>query len=138
MEEDQAERVPIQVSQGCIVASVQVDLTDINVHQLRTDLLARVQTARPRGVILDLSAIAVMDLVDWNNLRRTLDMVNIMGSRPVICGLRPGVVAALSDMDAEVSDLESVFDLDAAFQLLNREIEDKDPDDLEQIVEDDE
>ena len=66
MEEDQAERVPIQVSQGCIVASVQVDLTDINVHQLRTDLLARVQTARPRGVILDLSAIAVMDLVDWN------------------------------------------------------------------------
>ena len=138
MEEDQAERVPMQVSQGCIVASVQVDLTDINIHQLRTDLLAQVQTARPRGVILDLSAIAVMDLVDWNNLRRTLDMVNIMGSRPVICGLRPGVVAALSDMDAEVSDLESVFDLDAAFQLLNCEVDDKDPDSLEQLFEDDE
>lgn len=138
MKEGQAERVPMQVSQGCVVASVQVDLTDVNIRQLRTDLLAQVQTVRPRGVILDLSGITVMDRVDWNNLRRTLDMVNIMGSRPVICGLRPGVVAALSEMDAEVSDLESVLDLDAAFQLLNRDIDEKDPDRLEQLFEDDE
>lgn len=137
MKEGQAERVPMQVSQGCVVASVQVDLTDVNIRQLRTDLLAQVQTVRPRGVILDLSGIAVMDRVDWNNLRRTLDMVSIMGSRPVICGLRPGVVAALSEMDAEVSDLESVLDLDAAFQLLNRDIDEKDPDRLEQLFEDD-
>ena len=138
MEEVQAERVPIQVSQGCLVASVQVDLTEVNVRQLRSDLLARIQVARPRGVILDLSAIAVMDIVDWNNLRRTLDMVDIMGSRPVICGLRPGVVAALSDMDAHVSGLEAVFDLDAAFELLNRDVEDKDPNDLEQVYRDEE
>lgn len=138
MKEGQAERVPMQVSQGCVVASVQVDLTDVNIRQLRTDLLAQVQTVRPRGVILDLSGITVMDRVDWNNLRRTLDMVNIMGSRPVICGLRPGVVAALSEMDAEVSDLESVLDLDAAFQLLNRDLDEKDPDRLEQLFEDDE
>ena len=138
MEEVQAERVPMQVSQGCLVASVQVDLTEVNIRQLRSDLLARIQVARPRGVILDLSAIAVMDIVDWNNLRRTLDMVDIMGSRPVICGLRPGVVAALSDMDAEISDVEAVFDLDSAFELLDRELDDIDPDDPEQILEDDE
>jgi rsbT antagonist protein RsbS len=138
MKEVQAERVPMQVSQGCLVASVQVDLTEVNIRQLRSDLLTRIQIAKPRGVILDLSAIAVMDIVDWNNLRRTLDMVNIMGSKPIICGLRPGVVAALSDMDAEVSDVEAVFDLDSAFELLDRELDDIDPDDPEQILEDDE
>ena len=138
MEEVQAERVPMQVSQGCLVASVQVDLTEVNIRQLRSDLLARIQIARPRGVILDLSAIAVMDIVDWNNLRRTLDMVDIMGSRPVICGLRPGVVAALSDMDAHVSGLEAVFDLVCALVLHKRNVEDKDPNDLEQVYRDEE
>ena len=43
-------------------------------------------------------------------------IVEIMGPRSLLVGLRPGVVSALIDMDADVEGLETAIDLDAAFR----------------------
>lgn len=113
-------RIPLQISNQCLVASIQVDLTDAVLEQFRDDLLRELQARQAHGVILDLSGIEVMDLSDFENIRSTISMAGLMGAQAVVCGLRPGVVASLILLGAETDDLNAVRDLDMAFELLGR------------------
>jgi rsbT antagonist protein RsbS len=111
-------RIPLQISNQCLVASIQVDLTDAVLAQFREDLLRELQARQAQGVVLDLSGIEVMDLSDFENIRSTISMAGLMGAQAVVCGLRPGVVASLILLGAETDDLNAVRDLDMAFELL--------------------
>ena len=114
-------RVPIQMSNNCLVASIQIDLTPGILEQFRNDLLIELQSRRARGVILDLSGIEVMDLSDFENIQSTICMARLMGASAVVCGLRPGVVASLILLGADADDLQAARDLDMAFELLGAE-----------------
>ena len=111
-------RIPLQMSKQCLVASIQVDLTDAVLAMFRDDLLRELQARQPRGVILDLSGIEVMDLSDFENIRSTIAMAGLMGAPAVVCGLRPGVVASLILLGAQTDGLTATRDLDMAFELL--------------------
>ena len=113
-------RIPLQVSNQCLVASIQVDLTDAVLAQFRDDLLTELQARQAKGVILDLSGIEVMDLSDFEDIRSTITMAGLMGAPAVVCGLHPGVVASLILLGAETDQLKAVRDLDTAFELLGK------------------
>ena len=113
------QRIPLQVARGCVVASIQIDLDPEVLRQFRSDLLERVQESRANGVILDVSGIDILDLDDFNGLRRTMEMAKVMGARPILSGLKPGVVSALIDLGADPEGVTSVLNLDDAFRLLD-------------------
>ena len=114
---DAVQRVPLQLTQGCVVASVQVDLEDEVLRRFQTDLLEYVQTTNASGVIIDLSGVEIMDTDDWEAIRRTLAMANLMGARSVVAGLRPGVVAALIELGADAEGIETAHSLDEGLEL---------------------
>ena len=114
-------RIPLQISNQCLVASIQVDLSDEILAQFRDDLLRELQVRQAHGVILDFSGIEVMDLADFDNIRSTISMVELMGAQAVVCGLRPGVVASLILLGAETDKLKAVRDLDMALELLGKQ-----------------
>ncbi len=125
-------RVPMQLSRGCIVASIQVDLSHDVLAQFRSDLLELLQSADASAVILDVSGLAVMDLEEFQALRDTMTMASLMGARTIFAGFRAGVVSALVELDAETDDIEAAFNLDAAFSLLDSaEAVDEEPEDAE-------
>jgi rsbT antagonist protein RsbS len=111
-------RIPLQLIQGCLVASIQVDLTDHVLSRFRQDLLARIGSAHVHGVVLDVSGVEVMDSVDFEMLKTTMTMASIMGATPVIVGLKPGIVSALVDMDVDTRDVRAALNLDDALQML--------------------
>ena len=113
------QRIPLQVARGCVVASIQIDLDPEVLRQFRSDLLERVQESRANGVILDVSGIDILDLDDFNGLRRTMEMAKVMGARPVLSGLKPGVVSALIDLGVDPEGVTAVLNLDDAFRLLD-------------------
>ena len=119
MDGSTANRIPLQMSNNCLVASIQIDLTAGVLEQFRDDLLTELQVRQARGVILDLSGIEVMDLSDFENIRSTISMARLVGAPAVVCGLRPGVVASLILLGAETDELQAARDLDMAFQMLN-------------------
>ena len=112
-------RISLQVSQNCVVASIQIDLSDKILHQFRKDLLERLQSSACTGVILDVSGVEIIDLQDFNALRLTMYMAAVMGAQTVISGLRPGVVSALIELGAEVDGIKAALNLDDAFRLMN-------------------
>lgn len=119
MDETTVNRIPLQTSNHCLVASIQIDLTAGVLEQFRHDLLTELQARHARGVILDLSGIEVMDLSDFENIRSTISMARLMGAPTVVCGLRPGVVASLILLGADTEELHAARDLDMAFKMLN-------------------
>ena len=108
---------------NCVVASIQVDLSEGVLSQFRTDLLAMLQQASAASVILDVSGVEVMDLVEFEALRQTVDMARLMGARTIFSGFRAGVVSALVELDAEVESIDAALNLDAAFDALETEPE---------------
>ena len=113
------QRIPLQVARDCVVASIQIDLNPEVLRQFRIDLLECVQKSRANGVILDVSGIDILDLVEFNGLRSTMEMAKVMGARPILSGLKPAVVSALIDLGADSEGVNAVLNLDDAFQLLD-------------------
>ena len=114
-----AQRIPLQVTRGCVVASIQIDLNPEVLRQFRIDLLECVQKSHANGVILDVSGIDILDLEDFNGLRSAMAMAEIMGARPILSGLKPGVVSALIDLGVDPEGVEAVLNLDDAFRRLD-------------------
>jgi rsbT antagonist protein RsbS len=119
MEQGSIPRVPLQVSRGCVVASIQVDLTDDVLQQFQGDLLSLLSSSGVSHVILDASGIEVMDGEDFDSLAHVMKMAALMGARPIMAGLRPGVVASLIDLDVDVGNVEAALNLDHAFRLVD-------------------
>ena len=123
MQDHNVSRVPLQLVRNCVVASIQVDLSEGVLSQFRTDLLAMLQQSSAASVILDVSGVEVMDLVEFEALRQTVDMARLMGARTIFSGFRAGVVSALVELDAEVESIDAALNLDAAFDALETEPE---------------
>jgi rsbT antagonist protein RsbS len=113
------QRIPLQVARGCVVASIQIDLDPEELRQFRMDLLERLQESGANGVILDVSGIDILDLDDFIGLRKTMEMAKVMGARPILSGLKPGVVSALIDLGVDPEGVTAVLNLDDAFRLLD-------------------
>jgi len=112
------ERIPLQISRECVVASIQVDLDDAVLRKFRDDLLGLLHSSGLVAVILDVSGVDLMDGEDFRALRKIIAMTELMGSRCIVAGLQAGVVASLVELDVDLDDMETVLDLDAAFEAL--------------------
>lgn len=115
IEQKGASNIPLQLSRNCVIASIQVDLTEEVIHQFRKELLAFVQTTGAKGVIIDVSGVDIMDIEDFNALRLTIHMVKVMGAYPILSGLKPGVVSSIIELGAKTDDIEAALNLDEAF-----------------------
>ncbi len=116
-------RIAMQVSRGVVVASIQVDLDEPVLARFQQDLLGLVHETGARGVILDVSGLELLDSEEFAALRRIIAMVALLGAESVLVGLRPGIVAALVELGADVDGLHAAINLDAAFARFEAETE---------------
>ncbi len=123
--------VAMQVSRGVVVASIQVDLDDDVINRFRQDLLDCIHETGSRGVILDVSGLETLDSEELAALRKIMVMTGLMGAESVLVGLRPGVVSALIEVGADIDGLKAAINLDAAFALLEPELEPEPVDEIE-------
>jgi rsbT antagonist protein RsbS len=112
------QRIPLQLSQNCIVASIQVDLSDELLRQFREDLLSLLQSSGADAIILDFSGVEIIDGDEWEAVRGTMTMANLMGARSIVAGLHPGVVSALVELEVDVEDIDAALNLDEALKLM--------------------
>jgi len=124
----------MQVSRGVVVASIQVDLDDDVIARFRQDLLECIHETGSRGVILDVSGLETLDSEELAALRNIMVMTALMGAEPVLVGLRPGVVSALIEVGADIDGLNAAINLDAAFAMLETELEPEPEDEIEPAI----
>jgi rsbT antagonist protein RsbS len=113
--------VPILKQGAILIASVQSALTDSDAERLRFDLMERVSRFRAQGIIVDVTAIDVMDSFAARSLRTIAHMTRLRGADTVIVGLQPEVAFAMVQLGLEFDDMNTALDLEEGLALLNRQ-----------------
>jgi rsbT antagonist protein RsbS len=103
-----------------LIASIQSDLTDSQVLALRDDLSERVGIHRARGIVVDVTALDVIDSFVARSLRSLAVTARLRGASTVIVGIRPDVAIAMVQFDLNLEPLRARLDLDEALSLLDR------------------
>jgi rsbT antagonist protein RsbS len=103
-----------------LIASVQSDLTDSQVVELRDELAERVGRQRVRGVIVDVAALDVIDSFVARSLRSIAITARLRGAETIVVGIQPDVAIAMVQFDLNLEPLRATLDLDEALVLLDR------------------
>jgi len=119
--------VPILKQGPILIASVQAALTDSDTERLRYDLMERVSRFRAQGIIVDVTAIDVMDSFAARSLRTIAHMTRLRGADTVIVGLQPEVAFAMVQLGLVFDDMYTALDLEEGLALLNRRLESRRP-----------
>jgi rsbT antagonist protein RsbS len=114
--------VPILKQGAILIASVQAALTDSDAERLRYDLMERVSQFRAQGIIVDVTAIDVMDSFAARSLRTIAHMTRLRGADTVIVGLQPEVAFAMVQLGLAFDDMNTALDLEEGLALLNRQL----------------
>ena len=117
-------RTPMSVAilrQGdYLIASIQSDLSDRQVLELREELAEMVGRCRARGIVIDVAALDVIDSFVARALRSIVLTARLRGAEAVIVGIRPDVAIAMVQFRLNLGQLRVALDLDEALTLLDR------------------
>ena len=114
--------VPILKQGSILIASVQAALTDSDTERLRQDLMEQVSRFRAQGIVVDVTAIDVMDSFAARSLRTIAHMTRLRGAITVIVGLQPEVAFAMVQLGLAFDDMHTALDLEEGVALLNRQL----------------
>ena len=112
--------VPILKQGPVLIASIQTALTDTDVLQLRDDVMGQVTRHRSRGIIVDVTALDVMDSFVSRSLRGIAHMTRLRGAETVIVGIQPEVAFAMVQLGMQFEDVQTALDLEEGLALLQR------------------
>ncbi|GGK37918.1 STAS domain-containing protein [Nocardia camponoti] len=112
--------VPILKQGTFLIASVQSALTDADTERLQEDLMKQVSRYRATGIIVDVTAIDVMDSFAARSLRTIAHMTQLRGAETVIVGLQPEVAFAMVQLGLTFEDMHTALDLEEGLAWLNR------------------
>jgi len=115
-------QVPILKQGPYLIATIQSALTDADIVQLRDALVEQVGRYRSRGVIIDVTALDVMDSFATGTLRDVAHMVRLRGAETVIVGIQPDVAFAMVHMGLTLEGVTTRLDLEEGLDHLNRNI----------------
>jgi rsbT antagonist protein RsbS len=101
-----------------LVASVQSDLSDSQVLALRDELADRVGRFRARGVVVDVTALDVIDSFVARSLRSIAVAARLRGADTIVVGIQPDVAIAMVQFDLNLQPLRTALDLEEALAIL--------------------
>ena len=104
--------IPILRQGQVLIVSIQAALTDNELIQLRDDLSNQVGRFRATGVIIDVSALDVMDSFATRTLRGIAEVTKLRGAKTVIVGIQPDVAFAMIQLGLSLDDVATGLDLE--------------------------
>ena len=113
-------QVPILKQGSYLIASIQSSLTDNDLCQLREALVDQVGRFRARGLIVDVTALDVMDSFGVRTLRDIAHMTRLRGAETVIVGIQPEVAFAMVQLGLTLKGIATALDLEEGLAFLDQ------------------
>jgi rsbT antagonist protein RsbS len=121
--------VPILKQGDYLIASIQAAMSDADAERLQTDLMDRVGRYRSRGIIVDVTAVDILDSFAARSLRTLAHMTNLRGAQTVVVGIQPDVAFAMVQLGMSFADVHTALDLEEGLAFLNRRVAGRSGDD---------
>lgn len=116
-------RIPILKIEDVLVASIQVALHDASAVQFKDDLLQKIHDTKARGVIIDLTAIDVVDSFIGRMIADIAAMSGLMGARVILTGLQPAVAITLVELGLELQGVLTALNLEKGLALMKNQVD---------------
>jgi rsbT antagonist protein RsbS len=114
--------VPILKQGPILIATVQNALSDSDTELFRERLMQTVTEYRAQGIVVDVTAIDVLDSFAARSLQTVARMTSLRGAHTVIVGLQPEVAFAMVQLGILFEDMDTALDLEEGLALLNRRL----------------
>ena len=120
MIETHQERIPILKIEDFLVTSIQVTLHDELALEFQNDLLRKIERTKAKGLIIDITAIDVVDSFLTRILMDIAGMARLMGVTTVLAGMQPEVAITLVEFGLELDKVHTVLNLEKGLDVLRR------------------
>lgn len=112
------DRVPILKIGDVLLVSIQIDLQDQTVLALQEDLSQRIVATRAHGVIIDITAVDVVDSFIGRMFATIASVSRLMDAETVVVGMRPAVAITLVELGLSLGGVRTALDLEEGMRLL--------------------
>jgi rsbT antagonist protein RsbS len=112
------ERIPILKIGRLLLVSIQVDMHDRLAIALQEDLTTKIATTRAEGVIIDISALEMVDSFIGRMLSNIAGMSKLLGAETVVAGMQPSVAITLVELGHSLRGVRTALSLERGMELL--------------------
>ena len=112
------ERIPILQVGEFLLVSIQVDLHDSLAMSLQDDLTARLVKVRAKGVLIDISALEIVDSFIGRIMGNMASLISMLGAHSVVVGMQPAVAMTIVELGLSLSNVRTALNVDQGVALL--------------------
>jgi rsbT antagonist protein RsbS len=117
------EHIPILKLGRFLLVTIQVDMHDRLAMVLQEDLTSRIVADSARGVLIDISALDVVDSFIGRMLSYIAAMARILDAETVVVGMRPSVAITLVELGLSLPGIKTALDVDRGMEMLQASFE---------------
>ena len=106
------DRIPLLKIGDFLLVTVQVDMHDRLAVALQDDLTDRIVSSRARGVLIDISALDIVDSFIGRMLGNIAAMARILDAETVVVGMQPSVAITLVELGLPMRGIRTALDVE--------------------------
>jgi len=116
------ERIPILKMGSFLLVTIQVDMHDRLAMTLQDDLTERIVTDRAKAVLIDISALEMVDSFIGRMLANIAAMSRVLDAETVVVGMRPAVAITLVELGLSLKGVRTALNVERGMQMLKMEL----------------
>ncbi|MFL9925582.1 STAS domain-containing protein [Herbaspirillum lusitanum] len=116
------ERIPILRMGKLLLVTIQVDMHDRLAMTLQDDLTERIVKDGAKGVLIDISALDIVDSFIGRMISNTASMARILDASTVVVGMQPAVAITLVELGLTLDGVRTALNIDRGIKLLERDL----------------
>jgi len=118
------ERIPILKMGQFLLVTIQVDMHDKLAMTLQEDLTNRISATRAKGVLLDISALDVVDSFIGRMIANISSMARVLDAQTVVVGMQPAVAITLVELGLPLEGVHTALNVEKGMDWLRRRMDD--------------
>lgn len=121
-------RIPILRMGEYLLVTIQVDMDDQLAVQLQDDLTQAIARSESKGVLIDISALAIVDSFIGRMIANIAGMARILDAHTVLVGMQPAVAITLVELGLSLPGVATALNVERGMELLRRSLQPTVPD----------
>src|ERR1700742_4594123 len=117
------DRIPILKLGNALLVTIQVDMHDQLATALEEDLTAKIVSFSAKGVLIDISALEIVDSFIGRMLDNIAAISRILDADTVVVGMRPAVAITLVELGLSLSGVKTALNVDRGMALIQRRLQ---------------
>lgn len=111
--------IPILKIEDFLIVSFQTELRDDELDRLREELLDRIKATNARGLIIDITALKIIDSFMARSLSSIATTATLLGAKTVVVGMQPAVALTLVELGLRIKwNVQTALNLERGINLL--------------------